>query len=136
MERSEAVRDTVLEFYRAISANAVERFDEQISADPATLMIGSAPGEWVTERERLRYGFEAEGLTIDPGPEPIGYREGSMGWFVDEPSYGFPDGGGMRSRLTAILRQEEGRWKIVHLHVSVGVPDEEVQELQARWGVR
>jgi hypothetical protein len=41
----------------------------------------------------------------------------------------------MRTRLTAVLIEEGGRWKIVHLHVSVGVPDEEVQELQARWGV-
>lgn len=77
----------------------------------------------------------SSGLTIDPGPRPTGYREGSMGWFVDEPYYGFPDGGGMRTRLTAVLREEDGRWKVVHLHVSVGVPDEEVQELQARWGV-
>jgi SnoaL-like protein len=99
-------------------------------------VIGTAPGEWVTERPRLRFGFEAEGLSLEPGRNPMGYREGSMGWFVDEPYYGFPSGGGMRTRLTAVVREEEGRWKIVHMHVSVGVPDEEVQELQARWGVR
>lgn len=135
METSPAVRHAVLEFYRGISTNAVERFHEFVSAEPATLVIGTAPGEWVTERERLRFGFEAEGLTIEPGPRPTGYHEGSMGWFVDEPWYGFPDGGGMRTRLTAILHEEAGRWKVVHLHVSVGVPDEEVQELQAKWGV-
>jgi ketosteroid isomerase-like protein len=56
-----------------------------------------------------------------------------MGWFVDEPRYGFP--GGMRTRLTAVVREEARRWKIVHMHVSVGVPDEEVQTLQARWGI-
>jgi ketosteroid isomerase-like protein len=42
----------------------------------------------------------------------------------------------MRTRVTAVTREEAGRWKIVHMHFSVGVPDEEVQELQARWGVR
>ena len=124
-----------LTFYGAISISAAERFDELVSADPSTPVIGTAPGEWITERPRLRFGFEAEGLTMTPGPHPIGYREGVMGWFVDEPTYGFPDGGGMRTRLTAIVREEDGRWKIVHLHVSVGVPDEEVQELQTRWGV-
>jgi hypothetical protein len=135
MEESAAVRDAVLDFYRAISTNAADRFDDLVSADPATLVIGTAPGEWVTERARLRFGFEAEGLTIEQGPRPAGYRAGSMGWFVDEPYYGFPGGGGMRTRLTAVLIEEAGRWKIVHVHVSVGVPDEEVQELQARWGV-
>ena len=41
----------------------------------------------------------------------------------------------MKTRLTAVLREEEGSWAIVHLHVSVGVPDEEVVDLQRRWGV-
>lgn len=135
MEESRAVRDAVLDFYRGITEKAVERFDDIVSAEPATLVIGTAPGEWVTERPRLRFGFEAEGLTLEPGPHPRGYREGSMGWFVDEPRYGFPGGGGMRTRLSAIVREEDGHWKIVHMHFSVGVPDDEVQDLQARWGV-
>jgi hypothetical protein len=135
MEESAAVRDAVLDFYRGVTNNAIERFDEIVSAHPATLVIGTAPGEWVTERPRLRFGFEAEGVTLDAGPRPTGYAEGSMGWFVDEPWFGFPGGGGMRTRVTGVLRQEEGRWKIVHMHFSVGVPDEEVPELQERWGV-
>lgn len=40
----------------------------------------------------------------------------------------------MKTRLTAVLDREDGRWKLLHRHVSVGVPDEEVVELQARWG--
>jgi hypothetical protein len=136
MEESTEVRDAVLAFYEGVTAKAVERFDDIVSGHPSTLVIGTAPGEWVTERPRLRFGFEAEGLSLEPGPRPTGHREGTMGWYVDEPWFGFPSGGGMRTRLTGVLRQEEGRWKIVHLHFSVGVPDEDVQELQARWGVR
>jgi hypothetical protein len=135
MDGSLEVRDAVLAFYEGINAKAVERFDDIVSASPATLVIGTGPGEWVTERARLRFGFEAEGLTIQPGPNPTGYREGTMGWFVDEPWYGSPGGGGMRTRITGIVFEQDGRWKIVHLHVSVGVPDEEVQELQTRWGI-
>ncbi len=135
MEVSTDVRNAVLDFYRGVTAKAVERFDDLVSAEPATLVIGTAPGEWVTDRASLRFGFEAEGLTLEPGPNPTGYREGSMGWFVDEPRYGFPDGGGIRTRLTAVVHEEAGLWKLVHMHVSVGVPDEEVQELQARLGI-
>jgi hypothetical protein len=136
MEESSVVRDAVLEFYEGVTTKAVDRFDEIVSAEPATLVIGTAPGEWVTERPRLRFGFETEGITLEPGPRPTGYLDGTMGWFVDEPWFGFPGGGGMRTRLTAIVHEESARWKIVHMHFSVGVPDEEVQQLQGRWGVR
>jgi len=136
MEASTVVRDAVLEFYRGVTTKAIERFDDIVSAEPATLVIGTAPDEWVTDRPRLRFGFETEGITLEPGPNPTGYLEGTMGWFVDEPWFGFPGGAGMRTRLTAVVREESARWKVVHMHFSVGVPDDEVQGLQARGGVK
>ena len=132
MRQSAEVRDAMLRFYDRVSASDVESFDELVSQE-ATLIIGTAPGEWVTERDRMRFGFEAEGVRLEAGDNPAGYEEGSLGWFVDEPSFFFPDGSAMSTRLTAILHQEDGRWKLVHMHVSVGVPDEEVVELQKRW---
>jgi hypothetical protein len=133
VKASDEVIRAMLHFYERISAKDVASFDRLVSADPATLVIGTAPGEWVTERDRLRFGFEAEGLAMEAGGRPAGYEQGEMGWFVDEPTYTFPDGSPMRTRLTAVLRLEEGDWRIVHMHVSVGVPDEEVVALQQRW---
>jgi hypothetical protein len=132
MQQSAAVREALLRFYDRLSASDVASFDQLVSKDPATLVIGTAPGEWVTERDRLRFGFEAEGVRIEP-EHPVGYEEGSMGWVVDEPRFFFPDGSAMKTRLTAVLRREDGAWRLVHMHVSVGVPDEEVVELQKRW---
>jgi hypothetical protein len=132
MRQSAKVRDAMLRFYDRLSASDVESFDELVSQE-ATLIIGTAPGEWVTERERMRFGFEAEGVRLQAGDDPAGYEEGALGWFVDEPSFFFPDDSAMSTRLTAVVRQEDGRWKLVHMHVSVGVPDEEVVELQKRW---
>lgn len=123
----------MLRFYDRLTAGDVASFDELVSQDPSGLVIGTAPGEWVTERERMRFGFETEGVGIEPGPDPAGYEEGSMGWVVDEPTFSFPDGSGVKTRLTAVLHQQAGAWRLVHMHVSVGVPDEEVVELQARW---
>jgi hypothetical protein len=34
--------------------------------------------------------------------------------------------------MTTIWHRTNDRWKLVHMHASVGVPDEEVTELQAR----
>ena len=132
MQQSAGVRDAMLRFYDRLSASDVASFDQLVSQEPATLIIGTAPGEWVTERDRMRFGFETEGVRIQAG-EPAGYEEGSMGWVVDEPAFFFPDGSAMKTRLTAVLRREDEAWKLVHMHVSVGVPDEEVVELQKRW---
>jgi SnoaL-like domain len=134
VERSDTVRDAMLRFYDRLSAGDVDSFDDLVSGDPATLVIGTAPGEWVRERDRLRFGFEAEGVGMRPGPSPEGFAQGSLGWVVDEPTLSFPDGTAISTRLTAVLKREDGAWKIVHFHVSVGVPDEEVAELQSRWG--
>ena len=123
----------MLQFYDGVSTKDVARFDLLVSSDPATVVIGTAPGEIVRERERLRYGFETEGVRLEAG-DPQGYEEGTMGWLVDEPTFIFPDGSTMRCRLTSVMRREDDAWKIVHAHFSVGVPDEEVTELQAKWG--
>jgi hypothetical protein len=134
MKPSPDVLAAGLEFYDRLTAKDVASFDRLVSADPATLVIGTAPDEWVTERDRLRFGFEVEGLSIEPGSNPSAFAHGDVGWFVDEPMYAFPDGSRIRTRLTAILQREDGDWRIVHMHVSVGVPDEEVVALQDRWG--
>ncbi len=133
MQDSTGVKDAMLRFYDRLSASDVASFDELVSSDPRTLVIGTAPGEWVTERPRLRFGFEAEGVRMVAGPNPAGFEEGTLGWFVDEPMFFLPDGSAMQTRLTSVFHQVDGRWKLIHMHVSVGVPDAEVVGLQKRW---
>jgi hypothetical protein len=132
MQQSAEVREAMLRFCDRLSAGDVASFDELVSQEPAALIIGTAPGEWVTERDRMRFGFEAEGVRLE-AKDPVGYEEGSLGWVVDQPAFVFPDGSTMQTRLTAVMHQEDGRWKLLHMHVSVGVPDEQVIELQQRW---
>ena len=132
MEPSAGVGDAWLDFCDRLSAGDVASFDRLVSSHPATVVIGTAPGEIVRERDRLRFGSEAEGVRLQPG-SPEAYEEGSLGWLTDEAAFGFPDGSTMATRVTAVFRSEDGSWKLVHMHVSVGVPDEEVVELQRRW---
>ncbi len=133
MERSSDVEAAMARFYEHLTAKDVGSFDSIVSSDPATLVIGTSPGEWVTDRARLRFGFEVEGLRVDGGPSPTGFARADVGRFVDEPDYTFPDGSRMHTRLTAVLQREADDWRIVHMHVSVGVPDDEVVGLEASW---
>ncbi len=133
MDESTAVRDAWLRFCDRLSAGDVDSFDELVSSHPATVIVGTAPDERVTERAALRYGFEAEGIGFQPA-NPVAYEDGALGWAIDEPTFVFPDGSAMRTRVTAVFHQTDGAWKLVHMHASVGVPDDEVVALQQRWG--
>ena len=89
MIESTAVRDTMLEFYERIVANDVGSFDRLVADHPALLVIGPTPGEWISDRDLLRAGFETDGYAIVAGPRPRGWEAGDLGWFVDEPTFDF-----------------------------------------------
>jgi hypothetical protein len=131
MEESSAIRDALLLFYDRRSAGDADAFDRVVS--PAfTVHIGTAPGEWLEDVERLRRGFSGFPLTLVPGPNPRGWAEGTIGWAADEPTIAF-DQVTIVTRLLAVLRLEDGEWRLVAAHFSAGVPDDEVTALQKRW---
>lgn len=131
MEQSAGARTAWLNFCERLSASDAESFDELVAED-AKLIIGTAPGEWVEERSRMRLGFETEGYAMQPD-DPQAHEEGSMAWVADQPLLIQPDGTSIPTRLTAVMRKEGDNWKLVHAHFSVGVPDEEVFALAERW---
>jgi hypothetical protein len=131
MQQSQSVKEAWLRFCDGVSNGKVEEFDDIVSEE-ANLIIGTAPGEIITDRAAMRFGFETEGVTLD-SRSARAYEEGSIGWVVDEPKFGFPDGTAFDCRVTAIARREGDAWRLVHAHFSVGVPDEEVVELQKKW---
>jgi hypothetical protein len=139
MRRSAEVRDTLLRFYEVFPAGDPAGFAQIITQeDEGVLVIGTDPAQWTEGREQWIAAREAvvhamEGLRFEAGEEPHGYEEGSMGWVADRPRAVLPDGNAISTRLTGVVHQEEGGWRLVHIHISVGVPDEEVVDLQKRW---
>jgi len=131
MQESTRAIAALLRFYDRLSAGDASAFDEVVSGDPAVLVVGTAPGEW-KDRERLRLRFSGGGPRLEAGA-PAAYEEESLAWAVDEPTFRFADGSVVRTRLTAVLHEEGGDWKLVHMHVSVGVPDAELPQFQERW---
>ena len=131
MEESAAVKDAILRFYERFSAADTDGFADIISEGPGVSVIGSGPGEGHGDRSEWISAYDTgikAGIKLQ-GDDPRGYEEGSVGWGVDRPSFLLPDGSALRTRLTAVLRQDHDEWKIVHLHFSVGVPDEQAVEL-------
>lgn len=56
------------------------------------------------------------------GSNAQGFRHGGFGWVIDHPVFVLPEGDRLPTRLTAVVREPAG-WKIVHVHISVQVPD-------------
>ena len=136
MHQSASVRDGIVRFYQRFSAGEAAGFAEVIAQAEGVSVIGTGPGEghddrddWISTYEHMMQG-EMAGTRLE-GSAPRAYEEGSLGWGVDEPHFVFPDGSRLPTRLTAILREEEGAWKVLHLHFSIGVPDEQAMELTA-----
>ena len=132
MQPSPQVRDTVLQMYRHMLAGEGEAANELISRDPALVFIGSA-GEWIDDQATLRAGTQVPGEGLEAGPNPIGYANGDVGWFADQPTWLFADGTRAEMRLTAVLQHEAVGWRIVNVHMSVAVPDDQCVMLQRRW---
>jgi hypothetical protein len=58
--------------------------------------------------------------------DPQAYQEGSVGWVADRARVGLLDGQTIPFRLTMVCHREDGDWKVVQWHISVGVANEEV----------
>jgi hypothetical protein len=133
MEHSDELRDLTLRIYEATSTGDLPFVERHVSRQEGTVFVGTDPNEWwegfEAFMEAMRAQAEAmgsEGLRIVPG-QVQAYREGNVGWAVDrDPSFGLPDGTQVPFRSTAVFLQEDGEWKAVHLHASIGVSNEEV----------
>jgi hypothetical protein len=132
MAPSAEIVDTVLELYRRMLAGEAEAANDLISRDPALVFIGSA-GEWVDDQTTLRSGTQEPGEGLVAGPNPVGYADGDMGFFADQPTWLFADGTKAEMRLSAVLRREPPGWRVINLHMSVAVPDDQCVMLQRRW---
>lgn len=132
MKSSAGVRDGLLRFYEQFCTGDGDSFAEVIADVPGVSVIGSGPDEGHAGREdwiaSYKAGIAEAGIKLR-GDDPRGYEEGSVGWAVDRPSFVMPNGAELPTRLTGVLHKESDEWKIVHLHFSVGVPDEQAMEL-------
>ena len=77
------------------------------------------------ETERLiKEAMERKSVTITQG-ETEAFEEGSVGWGVTRPTITLPNGVTFSPRWSAVFHQEDGVWKLVQLHASIGQGNEE-----------
>ncbi|HEY0070188.1 MAG TPA: nuclear transport factor 2 family protein [Chloroflexia bacterium] len=130
MEESAEIRSVAMHYFDAICRGDTGYLEQFVSRDDSTLLVGTDPNEWWTGYERIigiwKAQFEAVGGSFPIRANNLqAYRDGNVGWFAAQPVITLPDGIGAPLRMTAVVRKEDGDWKLVSSHASFGVANED-----------
>lgn len=130
MEPSAEIRDITLRFYQALSKGDMPVIERLFSRHDGVVLIGTDPAEWWTDHAAITRVFKAQmeemggGFVLVAG-EVHAYGEGAAGWVADRPKIKLPDGSELPLRVTGAFLKEDGEWKLVSWHASIGVKNEE-----------
>ena len=118
-------------FLEDVSSGNSAGVNALLADDPGVILVGTAPDELIQGRQEI-ISVIAEatkrGFRVLPG-SPLGYESGDTGWVVDR-SHFFFSGLDVAERMTAVFTRTQNGWRLVHLHHSVGIPDNELGTLE------
>ncbi len=129
MQPCDELKNIVLRHYGKFdSGTQANSVTEIYSLQEGVTIIGNDPNEWFDDRASI-LGFMQAGsssslnITVQ---NLAAYSEGSVGWTMDRVTVKLPNGVELLVRHTRIFHRENGAWKMVHLHVSIAVPNESI----------
>jgi ketosteroid isomerase-like protein len=127
-EQSPEVEQVVRDTLDAVARADVEAIGRQTSHEPGVVGIGSDATEWAEGyHDIMRIWSESTPdaeIGVRIGLDDVkGYREGSVGWAAAR-GYFELEGKRVPVRMTVVLHEEDGDWKAVQSHASIGVPNE------------
>lgn len=135
MKRSNELRDLCVALSEAHSSADVSFIERHVSGQEGVLSIGSDPNEWI-EGEQVMEAFRQvlrkdddfrNAPSEDDFVEELDvFVEGTVGWASSRFRWTSKDGREIPMRWTAVFHREDGEWKLVQAHSSVGVPSEEI----------
>jgi len=127
-EIEQVLQDTV----DAMARSDLDEVSRRTSRDRCVVGIGSDPSEWTESHDDLmrlmRDATPDAELGVTVGLDDVrGFREGSVGWAAGR-GYFEMDGTRVPVRITAVLHEEDGEWKAVQTHASIGVPNDRMMD--------
>jgi ketosteroid isomerase-like protein len=135
MERSVEIEDLTRELYDAVSRADPSFFEKRLSGGASCVVIGTAPREWwdtaAGALEAIRRQMQSAGATVHLEAGDVrAYRSGDVGWVADRPTLRL---GSVEAacRHTSVFVRENGEWRIVQHHFSIGVENERVFDEEA-----
>ena len=129
VKRSTEVEQLALAWLAGMKAGNPVAVASLFAQSEATTVIGNGADQWFTAdayaRKRVGQNFaEHGGIPFEPG-SPVGWAAGDTGWFADRVTIEFP-AKTIPLRMTGVAVRQDGTWKLVQLHVSAAVSDEDL----------
>ena len=127
MEPSLELRELTRRIAQAIGEGDVAFLERHTSRQDGAAFLGTDPDEWWTDLAGVSRALMAQrqaGVTVLPGT-PLAYQEGNVGWAVDREVRFRAGEEEVPFRFSVVYHREDGAWKMVHFHASVGVPNAE-----------
>jgi hypothetical protein len=129
MHPCDELKNVVLHHYEEFdSGEQAAPIKKNYSLEEGVVIIGNDPNEWFDDRDSILAFMRAGGSSkMDITVRNLkAYCEGTVGWTTDQVTVKLPYGKEMPIRHTRIFHKEDGAWKMVHLHVSIPVPNEKI----------
>lgn len=131
IERSPEVEQSMRDAFEMMQRRDIDALMARTSSQPGVIMIGSDPEEWYAGRAAIEAmareatGGEAGDMPASTMDELEGYRDGDLG-FANVRGTWTVGGTSVPFRLTTVVHLEDGEWKAVQSHASIGVPNSEM----------
>jgi ketosteroid isomerase-like protein len=137
-ERSAEIEQVLRSTFDALARSDVDEIGRHTSRDPCVVAIGSDPSEWVEGYEEYMQLFRESTpdseLGVTAGLDEVqAFQEGGVGWAAGR-GYFEMRGKRVPVRFTAVLHQEDGEWKAVQAHASIGVPNDRMLDAMFQAG--
>jgi uncharacterized protein (TIGR02246 family) len=120
-----AVFDQLLE---AQNAGDAERVRSRLSERPDAVHIGTDADEWWTSKQIVDAVAAAGGADeIQAVADDVGtHVQDDVAWAEGRGRFTTAGGGERPVRMTGVFVREDGQWKMVQSHASIGVPNDDI----------
>jgi hypothetical protein len=129
MERCADLEALTRQLYEAVSQGDITYFERHLSRGESCVVIGTEPEEWWNDYHAVLEAMRAQMKTAKDAVRLIAsnlsaYRHGDVGWVSDRPKLrlGRVE---VPCRHTSVFMKEDGEWRIVQHHFSIGVTNED-----------
>jgi uncharacterized protein (TIGR02246 family) len=124
------VRAVLEELIAAQNAGDAKGMQAVLSQRGDSVFIGTDPGEWLTGPQVVglmeQAGEDPAQVTVSIVDAAVHVEGDGVAWASGRGLFRAADGRERPVRLSVVLVREAGRWRVVHVHASVGLPDSDL----------